>query len=108
MKRRRRGGHNYKFTEKTHSVRGVFAIFLAVVSLVVCVWLLWYSYSSRGNVGVYVASVGILGFFVAVASFACAVSSVREPETFRVVPYTSLGFSIVAMAVWIALYVGGI
>lgn len=108
MRRRRRGGHNYKFTEKTHSIRGIIAIVLAAASLFACGFMLWYSYSSRGNAGIYVGSAGIFGFFVAVLSVILAVSSVREPETFRIIPYTSLGVSLAAVAVWIALYVGGI
>lgn len=68
MRRRRRGAHNYKFTEKTHSIRGIIAIVLAAVSLLACGWMLWYSYSSRGNAGIYVGSAGIFGFFVAVVS----------------------------------------
>ena len=108
MRRSRRGGHNYKFTEKTHSVRGIVAVVLTVISLVMCGWMLWYSYSSRGNAEIYVGSIGILGFFVAFAALLCAISSVKEPETFRVLPYTSLGMSLVTTGVWVALYVGGL
>lgn len=108
MKRRRRVGHNYKFTEKTHSIRGIISITLAVASLAICVWMFWCSYNSRGNADIYVGSVGILGFFVAVAAMIVSIMSIREPETFRVVPYTSLGLSLATTAIWVALYVGGI
>lgn len=108
MRRRRRGAHNYKFTEKTHSIRGIIAIVLAAVSLLACGWMLWYSYSSRGNAGIYVGSAGIFGFFVAVVSVIMAISSIREPETFRIIPYVSLGVSLAAAVVWILLYIGGI
>lgn len=108
MRHRHRGGHNYKFTEKTYSIRGIIAIVLAVLSMAACIWMLWYSYQSGGNAGIYVGSAGIFGFFVAVASVILAIASVREPETFRVIPYTALGVSLVAAVVWIALYIGGI
>lgn len=108
MRRRRRGGHHNTFTEKTHSVRGIAAIILAVLSLAFCVCLIWYSYSIRGKASVYIACAGFLGFFASLTSFVCAVSSVCEPETFRVAPYTSLGISSVSLAVWIILYLGGI
>ncbi len=108
MKHRHRGGHNYKFTEKTHSVRGVFAIVLALLSIIACACFIWYSFDKGGGAGIYIGSAGFLGFFTAVISLATAISSVREPETFRGLPYTSLGISLVSVAIWIALYVGGI
>ncbi len=108
MRHRRRGGHNYKFTEKTHSVRGVFAIILALLSIIACAWFIFYSFDNGGNVGIYLGSAGFGGFFVAVLSFAVAVSSVREPDKFRTLPYASLGVSIVSVFIWIALYLGGI
>ncbi len=98
MRRRRHGGHNYKFTEKTHSIRGIVSIVFAILSLLSCGGMIWYSYSSGG----------IFGFFVAVISFILSISSIREPETFRVIPYVSLGCSLAVTAVWIVLYIGGI
>ncbi len=108
MRRRRRSGHSYKFTEKTHSMRGVVAILLSVLSLAACGWMLWYSYYSGGNAGIYIGSAGMFGFFVAVTSFILAVLSVKEPETFRIVPYSSLVLSVLTVAVWVSLYVSGI
>ncbi len=108
MARRNRGGHNYKFTEKTHSVRGVVAIILSILSFAACGVLIYLSYSNRGNAGIYIGSAGILGFFISVIAFITAVMSIREQETFRVVPYASLGVSLISLAVWITIYLGGI
>lgn len=108
MRRRRHGGHNYKFTEKTHSTRGIVSIVFAILSLLSCGGMIWYSYSSGGNAGIYIGSAGIFGFFVAVISVILSISSIREPETFRIIPYVSLGCSLAVAAMWIALYIGGI
>lgn len=106
--RRNRGGHNYKFTEKTHSVRGVLAIFLSILSLAACAGMIWVSYSSRGKAGIYAGSFGVLGLLVALLAFCISVSSIREQETFRIIPFTSLGFSLATVAAWVAIYIGGI
>jgi uncharacterized membrane protein YidH (DUF202 family) len=106
MARRNRGGHNYKFTEKTHSVSGMIAIVLAVLSLIACGCMVWYSFSHRGSAGIYIGSAGIFGFLVAVVAFFTSIHSIREPEKFRVIPYTSLGFSVVSVVVWVAIYLG--
>ena len=53
-------------------------------------------------------SAGVLGFFVSLAAVILAVVSVKEPETFRIIPYTALGMSLAVTAIWIAVYVGGI
>ena len=108
MRRRHHGGHDYKFTEKIHSIRGIVAIVLAALSLLSCIFMFWYSYQSRGAAGVYVGSAGVLGFFVSLAAVILAVVSVKEPETFRSIPYTALGMSLAVTAIWIAVYVGGI
>ena len=108
MTRRSRGGHNYKFTEKTHSVSGVTAIVLSVLSLIACGFMVWVSFSKRGDAGIYIGSAGILGFLVAVIAFFTAIHSIREPETFRVLPYAALGCSLVTVGVWVTIYLGGI
>lgn len=108
MAGRRRKRHNYKFTEKTHSLRGIFAIVLAVLSIAACIVMIWNAYQTRGNANIYIGSAGIMGFFVSVASLIVAISSVREPETYRVIPYTSLIIAILTTAMWIALYIGGL
>ena len=107
-RKKHRGGHNYKFTEKTHSGRGIFAMILAILSITGFGVMAWFSFLERGNAGIYIGSAGVFGFLMSVAALATAVGSVREPETFRVIPYTSLVLSIVSVGIWIAVYVGGI
>lgn len=104
---RRRGRHSYKFTEQTHSIRGVVAIIIAIGSIGSCILMIANSYKSAGNANIYIGSYGILAFLAAIVSIFIAISSVREQETFRAIPYTAMIMSVIATAIWLAIYVGG-
>ena len=107
MSKRRYGTHRYKFTEKTHSIRGIIAIVLAVAALIALVYMIIESFHSGGSAGMFIGSTGVLALMVSILSLLLAISSVREPETFRVVPYVSLLLSMISAGLWVAIYIGG-
>lgn len=102
----RRRNH-YKFTEKKHSKRGMLACFLAAASIFVLVWLFIISFRQDGNGSVYLGSAGILALFIAAAAFVQAVKSMREEDTFRRIPVSSVILSLLAAGLWIGVYVIG-
>ena len=82
MARRHRNG--YRFTEKTHSKRGVAALFLSIISIGILVAAVVSSFDSRGNG-----------------------SSLGEENSFKLFPYLSTLCSLLITGIWVALYVIG-
>lgn len=107
MKRKKRRRRGYKFTEKTHSKKGIFAFFLAVCSMLVFLYVVINSFRRAGNGSMYLGSAGVCSMLVAVAAFFLAVSSLKEEESFKLFPYLSTVMSFFASGVWIAVYVAG-
>ena len=108
MARSRRARRRYKFTEKTHSLRGGVALALGLISTGALVWMLYYAFQLKGQASVYIGSAGVMGFFVAVIALIQAIISVKEPEKYRVLPISSLIVSVGITLIWIAIYVGGL
>lgn len=80
---------------------------LAAASIFALLYLAYVSFSQKGNGSVYLGSAGVLALFAAAVSFAQAVRSLREEDTFRGIPVFSVVLSILAAAAWIAIYAAG-
>ena len=107
MKRKNRKTHNYKFTEKKHSVRGIAALALALVSLGLGAAMCVVSARAKGAGSVYLGSMGVLSLLLALAAFVTAVLSLREDKSYRGFPVAATVVSGLTLGGWIALYVVG-
>lgn len=107
MTPRRRKKSGYKFTEKTQSKRGIFALLLAFVSLAIFVYVVINSFQHAGAGSMYLGSAGVASMLVAVVAFVLAVMSLGEEGSFKLFPYLATVFSFLASGVWIAIYVMG-
>lgn len=103
-KRHRRG---YKFTEKTQSKKGIFALLLAVASIVIFAAVIFQSFQNRGNGSMYLGSAGVSSMLVGLVALGMAIASLREENSFKLFPYLATVFSFLATGIWIALYVAG-
>lgn len=108
MARRHHRRHNYKFTEKKHSVIGIIASVLAAASLAVCAVLISVSFRQRGNADIYIGSVGMLGCFLSIAAIMVSWRAVKQQDTFRAIPYTAATLSVLSLVIWAAIYIGGV
>ena len=99
--------YNYKFTERTHSRKGIAGLILALLSLGGGIALVEVSYLSAGNGNVYLGSAGVLAFLIALTAFGLAGVSLREEDKYRIFPVLALVVSLVAMAAWGSVYVYG-
>ncbi len=104
MRRRRT---SYKFTEKTHSKRGAAALFLALVSLGVFVFVVLKSFYSAGGGSMYLGSAGVASMLLAVAALVLAFTSLGDENSYKLFPFAGLLCSFLATGIWIAVYVSG-
>ena len=108
MSTRRRRKRSYKFTEKKQSKRGIFALILAIISIVCLCVVVVESSSAGGNGTMYLGSIGVASMLLALVALVFAIKSMFEEESFKLFPYLGLGSSILASAVWVVLYIVGI
>ena len=103
MARRHRNG--YRFTEKTHSKRGVAALFLSIISIGILAVVS--SFDSRGNGSMYLGSAGVTSMLIGICALVLAVKSLGEENSFKLFPYLSTLCSLLITGIWVALYVIG-
>jgi uncharacterized membrane protein (DUF485 family) len=100
--------HGYKFTEKTHSKRGMLATFLAFLLL------LWYfifveiSFRQNGALSTYYGSAGVLAMMLSVVVLVFAFGSLKEEDSFVLFQRAGIIFSFLAVFCWIGTYALGI
>ena len=104
QKRHKKG---YKFTEKTHSKKGMLSFGLAAASIAVFIYGVCNSFQHDGAGSMYLGSAGVTSMLLAVVSTVFAVMSLKEEESFKLFPYLATFTSFLASAVWIAIYVIG-
>ncbi len=97
-----------QFTEKTRSKRAMIALLLSggsLLGLALCVGI---SAKNEGTSSAYIGSAGIFLFLLSLAGLVVSVISLREENSFPILPRVSFFLSAAACAAWIGLYAWGI
>lgn len=104
---RRRHRRGYKFTEKTQSKKGILALLLAAISIVIFAVVVYESFQNRGNGNMYLGSAGVTSMVLSVVALCISITSLKEENSFKLFPYLATVFSFLSAGIWIALYVAG-
>ena len=104
---RKRGRNRYKFTEKVHSKKGIVALSMAVVLLVLYVMIIYRAFSSSVRLSAYYGSAGIFSMIVSLVTFVLAIQSTMEEDSFQFFPRMAAVVSFVVSVCWIGTYVIG-
>lgn len=104
---RKRGRNRYKFTEKVHSKKGIVALSMAVVLLVLYVMIIYRAFSNEGGLSEYYGSAGIFSMIVSLVTFVLAIQSTMEEDSFQFFPRMAAVVSFVVSVCWIGTYVIG-
>ena len=105
MRRRR---NNYKFTEKTHSKRGIFSFSASVIVLLLYLIFVYLSFKGAGTLSMYYGSVGVLAMLIAVVTLIVSIMSLFEEDTFKIFPRLGFATSIIAVVCWAGTYLYGL
>ncbi len=103
--KRRRSG--YKFTEKTQSKRGIIACIIEAVSIGIFAYVVWNSFSHKGEGSMYLGSAGVASMILSVVGLVFATLSLREEDSFKLFPYLGFVLSLMAVGTWVGLYIWG-
>ena len=101
MRNRRRRHSSYKFTEKTHSKRGMALLVLYIV-------FIHFAFRADGKLSMYYGSAGVMAMLVSVITLVIAAGSLREEDSFKLFPRLGLGLAIISMGCWIGTYAMGV
>jgi hypothetical protein len=107
MRNRRRRG-SYKFTEKTHSKRGIVATILAGVLLLWFLVFVELAFRADGTLSAYYGSAGVMAMLLSVVVLVVAAGSLKEEDSFQLFPRLGTFLSLLTMVCWIGTYVWGL
>ncbi|MBQ6442592.1 MAG: hypothetical protein IJJ13_08395 [Lachnospiraceae bacterium] len=97
-----------QFTEKTQSKRAMIALLLSggsLAGLILCVGI---SAKNEGTSSAYIGSAGIFLFLLSLAGLVVSIVSLREENSFPVLPRVSCFLSVLVCAAWVGLYGWGL
>lgn len=105
MKRKK---DNFKFSGRSHSVRGFISVILAVISLLSILVSSILSALSHGQGGLILGFVGITAFFVSLVGFVLGIKACQEKEIYYIAPITGMTSNGILVICYFVLYVMGI
>ena len=104
---RKRGRHHDKLTEKVHSKKGLVALFIAALLLVLYVVIVYRAFSFYLKLSAYYGSAGIFSMILSLVTFVLAIQSTMEEDSFQLFPRMAVVVSFVVSVCWIGTYVIG-
>lgn len=104
MRRRR---NSYKFTEKTHSKKGIISLSIAAVVVLLYIIFVFLSFKGAGTLSAYYGSVGVLAMLTSVVALVISIMSFFEEDSFKIFPRLGFITSLLAVVCWVGTYVMG-
>lgn len=96
-----------QFTEKKHSRRALFGLLLAAASLLGLLLLVIISAGKHGECSAYIGSGGILFLLLGLASLFLTVPTLRDENSFPLLPRIGSLLSFLSCLIWAGIYVWG-
>lgn len=97
----------FKFTEKTHSKRGIVTFAVSTLLLVIYIIFLNMAFRGDGSLSMYFGSVGVLALVLVVCCVIFSIQSLREEDSFMLFPRLALIMSVLALLCWGGTYAYG-
>ncbi len=104
----RRKKEVFKFSGRSHSVRGVISVIAGFVTLIALLVLSVVSSFSKGNGGLIIGIIGMLLFAISVAGFILGIKSCREKEIYYAAPVTGMVLNGFLSIIFFILYMLGL
>lgn len=98
---------NFMFTNKEHTLKGIMATILGVISLVSLVYIIVESYANAGEVPIQYGAVAFLTMIFAFAGIVLGVLSKSERDKFYFFSYLGIVLNVLVLAALsVILYAG--
>lgn len=104
IRRRKR----FKFTERSHSKKGMIACLLSVAILIVYGVIVTQAFRTKGTLSAYYGSAGISLLVLSIGMVILSVQSLTEEDSYPLFPRLSLVTSILAVVCWGGTYALGL
>lgn len=104
---RRKKRNSYKFTGKKQSKKGILSLCMTAASIAAGIAMIVISVNHKGEASVYIGSAGLLSMILALAAFVIGIGSLKEENSYKIVPVTGTVLSAISLFSWISVYVLG-
>ena len=102
--RRRRG---YKFTEKSHSAKGLISFGASVVWVLLYLIFVYLSFRKEGSLSTYYGSAGVIVLILSIVTLTLSITDLMEEDSFKLFPKLGVGISVLAVLLWGGTYILG-
>ena len=99
--------NSYKFTEKTHSKKGIAAFTISALLLVVYGLVVGLAFREAQGLSMYYGSIGVTAMLIAFVALVLSIQSLGEENSFQLFPRLAVLASAVCFFGWVGTYVIG-
>jgi hypothetical protein len=99
---------NFKFSGRSHSVKGIISVILAVISLLSIISSSIISAISHGNGGIFLGMIGIVSLVISLVGFILGIKGSLEKEIYYMAPVIGMIMNGLLFLFYFVLYVVGI
>ncbi|MDO5293590.1 MAG: DUF6142 family protein [bacterium] len=104
--KKKKGG--YMFTDKKHSIEGIFAVIIGIIILATIIVLSYQSSLSGGNGPILYGIISFFAMIISFGAFVVSVMSLRDKEVFRGFPIVGSILNGLVFVTLFLIYIVGI
>ncbi len=97
-----------KFSGRTHSKRGLISLIFGIISILVFLMLVNYTFILKGQASEYVGSIGIFLFMFSIIGLVLGIKGLREEDVYKMSSTIGTTFNSIALLMLIAVFIKGI
>lgn len=97
----------YKFSDKSHSVKGIFSTFFGAISLGMLVALIWVSAKAKGEGSIYIGSIGLTALVVNIIGLIMGLLGFFEPDRYKLFAKIGSVWNLFILIGWVSIIMIG-
>ena len=97
----------YKFSDKSHSLKGIFSTVFGVISFLMLLALIWVSAKAKGQGSIYIGSIGLTALIVNIIGLVMGLLGFLESDRYKLFARIGSVWNLLILVGWVSIIMIG-